>query len=83
MLKSYVFDLDQNILNTKTPIHLLVHQADGSRKEEAIPNADFETRLQDKEHVKYHENSEISFREFRGYGKLIKDVFEAIDNEDY
>lgn len=65
MLKSYVFDLDQNILNTKTPIYLLIKQADGSRKEEAIPNAEFETKLQDKEHVKFHEDAQYSLRDFR------------------
>jgi hypothetical protein len=65
MLKSYVFDLDQNIINTTTPIYLLVKQADGTWQEEAIPNAEFETRLQDKEQVKFHDNPEHSLRDFR------------------
>ena len=81
MLKSYVFDLDQNILHTKTPIHLLVKQPDGTWKEEAVPNAEFEKKLQDKENVRYHDDIEHSFRQFRGSGKLIKDVFEAIENK--
>lgn len=78
MLKSYVFDLDQNILHTKTPIHLLVKQPDGSRKEEAVPNAEFEQKLQDKDHYRFHDNIEHSMREFRGTGKLIRDVSDAI-----
>lgn len=65
MLKSYVFDLDQNILHTKTPIYLLVKQPDGSRKEEAVPNADFEKRLEDKENVRFHDDIEHSMRNFR------------------
>lgn len=81
MLKSYVFDLDQNILHTKTPIYLLVKQPDGSRKEEAVPNADFEKKLQDKENFKYHDNIEHSFKQFRGNGKLINDVFDAISDK--
>lgn len=81
MLKSYVFDLDQNIVHTKNPIYLLVKQPDGSRKEEAVPNADFEKKLQDKENVKYHDDIEHSMRECRGAGKLIKHVFDAIDEK--
>ncbi len=81
MLKSYVFDLDQNIVHTKTPIYLLVKQQDGSWQEEAVPNAVFEQRLQDKDNVKFHDNPDISLREFRGYDKLISDVFEAIDEK--
>jgi len=65
MLKSYVFDLDQNIVHTKTPIYMLIKQANGEWKEEAIPNADFEKKSEDKEHVKYHDNIEASFRQFR------------------
>jgi len=80
MLKSYVFDLDQNILYTKTPIYLLIKQPGGSRQEEPIPNAEYEKRLQDKENAKFHEDIEYSCREFRWYGKLIRDVFEVIDN---
>ncbi len=63
MLKSYVFDLDQNILHTKTPIHFLVKQADGSWKEEAIPNVDFEKRLADPDHYKLYEDADHSLRE--------------------
>jgi len=81
MLKAYVFDLDQNIVNTKTPIYLLVKQPDGSRQEEAVPNADFEKRLQDKEQVKFHDDFNQSMRDFRWPGKLIKDVFDAIDSK--
>lgn len=65
MLKSYVFDLDQNIVHTKTPIYLLVQQPDGSRKEEAVPNGDFEKKLADKEHVKFHDDINNSMRNFR------------------
>ncbi len=81
MLKSYVFDLDQNIVNTKTPIYLLIKQPDGSRKEEAVPNSDFEKKLTDKENVKLHDNPDHSFRQFRGSGKLIKDVFDALSDK--
>lgn len=81
MLKSYVFDLDQNILHTKTPIYLLAKQLDGSRKEEAIPNAEFEKKLEDKEHYKFHDDIEHSMREFRGTGKLIRDIKEAIHDK--
>lgn len=83
MLKSYVFDLDQNIVHTKTPIYLLIKQHDGTRKEEAVPNAEFETRLQDKENVKFHDDVEHSLRDFKGYDKLIEDVFAAIDDKAY
>ncbi len=81
MLKSYVFDLDQNIVHTKTPVYLLVKQPDASRQEEAVPNADFDIRMQDTEHVRLHDDFDYSMREFRWYGKLIKDVFEAIDDK--
>ena len=65
MLKSYVFDLDQNILHTKTPIYLLIKQPGGSRQEEPVPNTEYEKRLQDKENAKFHEDIEYSCREFR------------------
>lgn len=81
MLKSYAFDLDQNIFYTKTPIHLLVKQPNGSRKEEPVPNADFEKKLQDKENVKLHDDIEVSMRDFRWYGKLIQDVFDVVYDE--
>ena len=81
--KSYVFDLDQNILHTKTAIYLLVKQPDTTRKEEAIPNAEFETRLQDKENVKLHEDVEYSLRDFHGYDILIADAFDAIYHNAY
>ncbi len=83
MLKSYVFDLDQNIVHTKTPIYLLVQQPDGRRKEEAVPNADFEKKLADKEHVKFHDDINNSMRNFRWSGKLVNDVFDAISNKAY
>ena len=76
--KSSVLDLDQNIVHTKTPIYLLVRQPNGTREEEAVPNAEFETRLQDKENVKFHDDPEYSLRDFHGYDKLIADVFEAL-----
>ena len=76
--KSSVLDLDQNIVHTKTPIYLLIRQPDGTREEEAVPNAEFETRLQDKDNVKFHDDPEYSLRDFHGYDKLIADVFEAL-----
>ena len=81
--KSYVFDLDQNILHTKTPIYLLIKQPDGTRKEEPVPNSEFETRLQDKEHVKFHKDVNHSLRDFMWYDKLIEDVFAAITDKAY
>ncbi len=83
MLKSYVFDLDQNIVHTKTPIFFLVKQADGSRKEEKVPNAEFEKKLADPEHFRLHENPDVSLREMRWSGKIIKDVFDAISEKAY
>ena len=83
MLKWYVSDLDQNLLYTKTPIYLLIKQPDGSRKEEAVPNADFDKRIEDKENVRFHKNTDHSLREFRWSDKLIKYAFEAIESEAY
>lgn len=52
MLKSYAFDLEGNILCTKIPIYVMVKQPDNTRKEEAVPNAEFDKKLQDKENVR-------------------------------
>jgi hypothetical protein len=82
MLKSYAFDLVGNIVHTKTPLYVLVRQADDTLKEEAVPNAEFDKRLQDKENVR-RQNPELCFRECRGTGKLIKQVFDAIEDETY
>lgn len=83
ILKSYVFDLDQNLLHTKTPIYLLIKQPDGSRVEEAIPNSEFETRLQDTTNVKFHDDIQCSLRDFHWYDKLLTDTFDAIYDKAY
>ena len=82
MLKAYAFDLVGNIIHTKTPLYVLVKQSDGSRKEEAVPNGEFDKKLQDKENVK-RQTPELCFRECRGTGKLIQQVFDAIEDKTY
>lgn len=83
-LKSYAFDLDQNILHTPTEIYLQVKQPDGSWKEETIPNSLYEEYTKDPTTYKrIDDDIEKSLVNFRKKGELIKDIYKALDEKRY
>lgn len=81
-LKSYAFDLDQNIFATTTEVYLKVRQPDGSWKTETIPNSLYDKYTKDPTSYKrISDDIEKSLVNFRKEGELIKDIYKVLDEK--